>query len=569
MKPNLTIIRFIFSFILLCVFVLVFRLYVIQVVDAEKYSASADQQQKKPTSHLFNRGTISFSKKDGGLVSAATLQSGYIVAINPQILKNPEEVYEKLSSIVPDIDRDTFLAKANKVNDPYEEILKRVNSETGEKIKNLKITGLNIFNDKWRIYPGESMSAHVLGIVAYKGDELAGRYGLERYYEDNLKKDNQVSYRNFFVGIFSSIKDGLSGVAKYEGDIVTTIEPIVEAFFESELEQINKKWSSDYTGGIIIDPKTGEIIAMAMYPTFNPNSFQEEKNSAIFSNPLVENVYEMGSIIKPLTVSAGLDSGSITPDTTYFDTGSMTLNNKTFSNYDGKGRGLISMQEVLNQSLNTGAAFVVQKMGKENFSKYMFGFGLGEKTGIDLPNEAMNLVDNLKSPRDIEHATASFGQGIALTPIATVRALSSLANGGVLIYPHIVKEIKYTTGLSKKISPEPGRRVLKPETAEAISKMLVKTVDTSIIEGKIKIPNYSVAAKTGTAQIAKEGGGGYYDDRFLHSFFGYFPAYDPRFLVFLYTYHPKGIRFSSETLPVPFMNIAKFLINYYEIPPDR
>ncbi len=546
-----------------------FRLYIVQVIDASKYKGVANQQHTKIASSIFNRGTISFTKKDGGLVSAATLQSGYIVAINPQILKNAEDVYKKLVLLVPSLDENIFLTHAKKVNDPYEEILKHVDSDTGKKIGALGIVGLNIFQDKWRFYPGDSIAAHVLGLVGYKGDVLGGRYGLERFYEDTLKKDNQVSYVNFFVSIFSNIKNGLSGNAKYEGDIVTTIEPSVEAFLERELEQINKKWSSDYSGGIIIDPKTGEIVAMALYPTFNPNAPQDEISSAIFSNPLVENVYEMGSIIKPLTMSAGIDTGAVTPKTTYFDTGSVTLNGKTISNYDGKGRGLIPMQEVLNQSLNTGAAFVVKTMGKEKFLKYMFDFGLGEKSGIDLPNEAAGLVDNLNSPREIEPTTASFGQGIAISPVVTVRALSVLANGGTLIYPHIVKEINYTTGLSKTISFPEGRRVLKPETSETISKMLVETVDKSIIEGKIKIPNYSVAAKTGTAQIAKEGGGGYYDDRFLHSFFGYFPAYDPRFLVFIFTYNPKGVKYSSDTLPIPFMDITKFLINYYEIPPDR
>ncbi len=569
MRPNISRIRFIFSCIVLCACVLIFRLYSIQVVNAEKYSDIADQQHKRPGSNVFNRGTIFFQKKDGGQVSAATLQSGYIVAINPQVLKNPEEVFTKLVALVSTLDRDTFFARANKITDPYEEVLKHVNTEIGEKIEALGITGLNIFKEKWRFYPGEEMAAHVLGIMAYKGNDFGGRYGLERSYDELLKKDNSASYANFFVDVFLNIKDSVSNHSKSHGDIVTTIEPSVQAFLEREITQVNKKWSADYTGGIVIDPKTGEIVAMAMYPSFNPNSFQEEKNPAIFSNPLVENVYEMGSIVKPLTVASGLDAGVITPQTTYNDTGSVTLNGKTISNYDGKGRGVISMQEVLNQSLNTGATFVMQQLGKDKFSQYMINFGLGEKTGVDLPNEAAPLVQNLKSSRDIEHATASFGQGIAVTPIAMVRALSSLANGGTLVTPHLVKKIYFNSGTSKTISFDDGRRVISEKTSETISKMLVQTVDASIIEGKIKIPNYSVAAKTGTAQIANPNGGGYYEDRFLHSFFGYFPAYNPRFLVFLFMYYPKNIRFSSETLPIPFMNIAKYLINYYEIPPDR
>lgn len=569
MRPSIGRIRLIFSLIALCSCVLVFRLYTLQVVHAEKYEEIASSQHKRPTSQMFNRGTIFFQKKDGGQVSAATLQTGYTVAINPEILEFPEEVFTKLVHSIPTLDRDTFLARAKKTSDPYEEVAKRVSTEVGEEIDELNITGVNIFKEKWRIYPGERMASHVLGIVAFKGNELGGRYGLERFYEDLLGRDSSSSYANFFVEIFLNIKDSVSSQGVSRGDIVTSIEPSVQAFFENELEAVNTKWSSEYTGGIIIDPQTGEIVAMAMYPAFNPNSFQEEKNPTIFSNPLVENVYEMGSIVKPLTIAAGIDAGAITPETTYNDTGSATFNGKTINNYDGVGRGIISMQEVLNQSLNTGVAFAVQKMGKETFSKYMINFGFGEKTSIDLPNEAAPLVQNLNSPRDIEHVTASFGQGVAVTPIAIVRALSSLANGGTLVTPHLVKKIYFESGTTKVVSFPPGRRVISEKTAETISKMLVKTVDTSIIEGKIKIPNYSVAAKTGTAQIANPAGGGYYDDRFLHSFFGYFPAYQPRFLVFLFTYHPKGIRFSSETLPIPFMNIAKYLINYYEIPPDR
>ena len=277
----------------------------------------------------------------------------------------------------------------------------------------------------------------------------------------------------------------------------------------------------------------------------------------------------MGSIIKPLTLSAGIDAGVITAKSTYYDEGFVIVNNQKIKNFDDKVRGIVSMQDVLSQSLNVGAAHVESLLGNDLFTKYMYAFGVNKKTGIDLPSEGRNLSSGLESHRDIEHVTASFGQGLALTPIATIRALSAVANGGLLIKPHIVKSINYKIGISKNTPIEPGTRVIQATTSEEVSRMLVYSVDNVLLSGTLKMPNYSVAAKTGTAQIAKEGGGGYADNQFLHSFVGYFPAYNPKFIILLYTINPKGARFGSETLTLPFMDTVKFLINYYDVPPDR
>lgn len=549
--------------------VLIMRLYFIQIVHGSYFEEKADRQYTKKNGEVFDRGSIFFINKDGTEVSAATLKSGFTLAINPMQIEEVEDTFNLISTVYPELDENKFIEKASKKDDPYEELVTKIDEELGEKISALRIPGVILEKEKWRYYPGRNIASQALGFVAFKDDTLTGRYGVERYYNDILDRRKDDAYSNFFLQIFSGLKNAVtSDVMGGAGDLVLTIEPNVNQNFRDIIEKVRGEYSAERAGGIIMDPKNGEILAMVSLPDFDLNDFKNIKDPSVFNNPMVESVYEMGSIIKPLTVASGLDSGAITAKTIYDDKGSITLDKKTFSNYDGKARGIVPMQEVLNQSLNTGVAFIVSKMGNATFADYFRKFGLGEETGVDLPGEVAGLIKNLDSTRDIEYATASFGQGIALSPIATVRALAALGNGGYLVTPHIVKEVKYKNGIKKVTSYEPVP-VLKPETSREISRMLTEVVDTALLKGQIKLDHYSVAAKTGTAQIAKESGGGYYEDRYLHSFFGYFPSYEPKFIVFMYLYYPKNVRFASETLTVPFSNVSKYLINYYEVPPDR
>lgn len=571
MRPNsISRIRLIFLLMSLFALVLVARLFFIQVINGKAYEEEAENQYVVSARESFDRGEIFFREKDGQLVSAATLKSGFTIAINPTILKNPESVYDKISAIYP-IDKKTFLEKAAKTYDPYEEVAKRVPKDEAHKINSLGISGVSINGEKWRFYPAQNLASQVLGFVGFGDDDkMSGRYGLEKYYEGVLGRSESNLYVNFFAEIFSNISNVVfKNDYEREGNLVLNLDPNVEAFLEKELNNVLKKWSGESVGGLILDPKTGAIYALGAAPNFNPNSFKDEKNQKVFSNPLVENVFEMGSIIKPLAMAAAIDAKAVTAETEYDDKGFVILNNRRIENFDHKARGISSMQRVLNESLNTGMVFVMQKLGRDKFREYMLSYGINEETGIDLPNEIHGLTSNLESSRDIEYATASFGQGIAMTPIETARALSALSNGGLLVTPQVVSEIVYKVGPSKKIYPDEGKRVLKKETSEEITRMLVEVVDKALLGGTVKMANYSIAAKTGTAQIADTINGGYYEDRFLHSFFGYFPAYNPRFLVFLYNVYPKEAKYASQTLTHPFMNIAKFLINYYEIPPDR
>ncbi len=560
--------------IVLCLGVLfIVRLYFLQVVHHADFKKEAESQYIATLPNLYNRGNIYFTQKDGKHVAAASVGSGYVIAIVPKLVDSPQKTYDKISPLIP-ISYDEFMASIAKKKDPYEEIATRVPEDAALELKALKLPGVQIFRQTWRFYPAGTLAAQTIGFVGYNGDQLTGRYGLESYYNDTLTRNSKNLYVNFFAELFSNITDTIfDRTEDQSGDLVLTIEPTVQSYLETELQSVMDDWHSDESGAIIMDPKTGEIYAMAVNPTFDLNQYGKVKEVGTFGNPSVEDVYEMGSIVKPITMAAGLDAGVISESTTYNDTGHVTLNNKTFGNYDGRGRGPNTpMQKVLNDSLNTGVAFVVGKLGNERFADYLLNkFHVGEETGIDLPGERQGLMSNLSSKRDIEYATASFGQGIAVTPINMIAALSILGNGGITVSPHVVSEIDYTSGKVKKISQVPPEQAIKPETSERITRMLVTVVDKALLNGSVSIPEYSVAAKTGTAQIARapKDGGGYYEDRYLHTFFGYFPAYNPKFIVFMYTYYPKDATFASHTLTMPFIRITKFLLHYYNVPPDR
>lgn len=571
-KQIIVRIRLLSGFIVLLTLVLVARLYSIQVIHAEEYQTKAANQYVHTKSDLYSRGSIQFTTRDGDTLSAASIQSGYVLAVNPEHIITDTAAF--CESLLTYLDGSVERC-AERVSIPgrtYLELNDRLSDEEAETLDALDIDGVQLYKNQWRYYPSGSVAARSVGFVGYDdtGTELRGKYGLERFYDDILYEERQIRSVNFFAELFSNLGDTTytQGDTGINGDVITTLEPTVSRRLDDVLIRTNEEYSSTLTGAIIMDPHTGEIVAMNAVPSFDLNN-RSDASIEQFRNPLVENVYEFGSTIKALTVAAGLDSGAVTPYTTYYDAGSIELDTFTIRNFDGRGRGTVPMQEVLNQSLNTGVAHIVTEMGKESFRDYFLNFKLGSETGIDLPNEVHGLVDNLNSPRDVEYATASFGQGIAMTPIATIRALATLGNGGVLVTPHLVKRIEYDNGNVKEIRFPEGEQVIREETSEEISRMLSIVVDDALRGGDVALPNHSIGAKTGTAQIPDPINGGYYEDKFLHSFFGYFPAYDPEFIIFMYTVEPQGVRYASETLTTPFMDMTKFLINYYSIPPDR
>ncbi len=574
---------------------LIAKLYIVQVVKHQVYRDIADRQYIKKSNAPDDRGAIYFTTKDGDAVPAATMKSVYTVYINPKSFFTQvkagkyngdtgpiqdqnlalETLQKKLSSIlslatssevVPGVEVASIIQKQN---DTYEELFKNVEEEDVEKFKALNLNFLGFVKEKKRYYPGGDLASHVIGILGYKENTLAGRYGLEKLYQDNLVR-KQSAYTNFFADLFSGAKKIVSDKEKFEGDIYTTIEPVVQKELQKTIARIQSKEMSTLTGAIIMDPYTGEILAMAQTPSFDPGQTKKVKDISVYNNDMVSASHEMGSIIKPLTMAVGIDTGKVHADSIYRDEGFVKVRDRTIYNFDHKGRGDISMQTALSKSLNTGFVYIAKLVGNDTLTDYFYKFGLGEKTLIDLPDESAPLTQNLKKG-DVEHATASFGQGIAMTPVGTIRSLAIIANGGYLVKPHVTKKIKYSIGTEKEfeiVEFSDKNRLLKPDTVDEVRRMLVYNVDHSLLDGKRKNPHYSIGAKTGTAQIASPNGG-YYDDRNIHTFIGFFPAYKPKVIVFMYTIYPKTSQYASESLANSFLDLSDFLIQYYEIPPDR
>ncbi|MEK7643315.1 MAG: penicillin-binding protein 2 [Patescibacteria group bacterium] len=547
-----------------CVGGIITRLFWLQVLDHDIYEAKAAQQHSVERVLRARRGEILLYEKDN-VVPVATTKQGWLLAINPSEIGSPETLYELLTTVGGlTLDREEFFTKAAKKEDPYEIIAHRVSHDAKTAIVARKPKGVTFSEEQWRFYPAGDFASQVIGFVGADGE---GKYGLERYYNSDFEGEDGVFHgEETSGGRLLSFAKKLISPQRDGATVVLTIDAGVQTYLQKELNGVQRAYHARSAGGIIIEPKTGRILAMAAVPSFNPNEYFKQKDVGVFQNPNVESRFEMGSVVKPLTMAAAIDSGAVNRDTTYNDTGERTFDTLTVRNFDGKARGVVNIQEILSQSLNMGSVFLMERMGKETFRRYMTQYQIGESTHIDLPNEVTGDIRNLESTRMIEFATASFGQGISMTPMEFVRALSSLANEGNLTHPYLVEKIRHQDGSEVLRKPQQQERVLKQETATEVTRMLVRVVDEKLANGKGKIPGYAVAAKTGTAQMASGNG---YGDEFLHTFFGYGPAFDPRFLVFLFLERPQGVRYASETLTQPFRSTIQYLFSYYEVPPDR
>lgn len=533
------------------------------------YKEIAQNQHVLDADILPNRGEVYCKNGQKDIYPLATNKQYPTIYVSPKEIANKEEVVKFLVDEL-EIDKETAFGYFDDPDDPFEVVLRKADEEYAKKVEEYDAKGIYVMYETFRYYPGDTLGSQVLGFVGHDGEGISGRYGIEAYWEEILRGDpGYVSQERDARGGWISVSGREFQPAKNGKDIILTLDAGVQYEVERVLKERVEQHDADSASAIVLEVGTGKILAMANMPTFDPNEFSSVKDMGLFLNPAVSHVYESGSVFKPVTLAIGLDAGVIEPDTTYIDTGVIYEAGYEIMNSDEESYGRQTMTQVLEESLNTGTIFVQKKVGNKDFKEYVERFGFGEKTGVELPSESRGNISNLEYlQRDINFYTASFGQGISMTLLQLAQSYDVLANGGVLMRPHIVDSLISEDGEREEIEPEVLRRVITEETSFDIREMLYSVVEKGH-GSRARVPGYRVGGKTGTAQVAKKDERGYSDEKSIGTFAGLAPIDDPRFVVVVKIRNPKDVIWAESSAAPAFGEIMKFLLDYYNVNPTE
>ena len=560
-------IRFVFFLVFLFAGAIIFKLYSIQVYSFDYYKALADNQHSFFKNLIPQRGEI-YLKDKNRLYPVAVNKNVKMAYAVPREIENSESAAEIAAGILG-MDKGELKEKFGKPDDVYEVIKHRLSEEETQKIQDSKIAGIHLADEDYRYYPAGELASNVLGFVGWSNDDFGGRYGLEAYFEPELKgqegklfqnKDNSGGWVSIGKKEIMQAEDGV--------DFILTIDHIIQYETEKILKSAVERFGANRGTIIVMEPQTGKILAMANYPNFNPNDFRNVESMENFRNLAVSDSYECGSVFKTITLAAAIDDGKINPDTAYTDTGNVSEAGYNIKNSDLKANGVQTMTQVLEKSLNTGAIYAEKLVGNKDFADYVKRFGFGELTGINLPGESGGNISNLKNLKsNIQFFTASFGQGITVTPIQLISAYNAIANGGTLMKPQIVEKI-ISSKKEEIIMPQEVRRVISQTASNEISQILKSVVANG--HGKqAGVPGYGVAGKTGTAQIASQEKKGYEEGTNIGSFAGFAPVDNPQFTILVRMDDPKNVEWAESSAAPAFGELMKFLLDYRNIKPTE
>lgn len=507
-----------------------FRLYEVQINQSVYYGAKAEARDKIAEALSLRRGDIFFMDRDGSFISVAQNKEYPVVVAIPRDVVDPHLAAGLLSPILQKNEEELLAALSNSQL-LYRLLAEKISEAQVLAVNSLALKGIYVDTKQYRYYPFGELAAQLIGFVGFTEDknEPKGLYGIEKFYDSELARGESVNL---------------------------TIDKNIQSQAEKILKELAEKYGA--TGGTVIveEPTTGKILALANTPGFDPNRYEEFPLS-YFINPAVQHMYEPGSVFKPITMASGIDSGKITPETTFVDNGFVTLNGKTIRNHDNTVYGKVTMTNVIERSINTGSVYAEQKIGHATFIDYLKSFGFWDKTEVDLPGEQVSNLKNLerKEVRAIDFATASFGQGVAVTPLALINAYAIIANRGLMMRPYV----------NAATEPAIVKGVITEKTSEAVMEMMRRAV---VVNRLAAIPNFNVAGKTGTANIPDFQVGGYTDE-LIHTYVGLAPVSAPRFVILMKLDKPQVGELAGLTVVPGFRRLAEFVLNYYNIYPDN
>jgi len=521
--------------------------------------------------------------KDTNIAHLATTLAQYTLTkpLPPEFAwQNPQEattesVSEPLSptptltaSISP---IDTEIARLNQLlgntKNSWIQLSSYISQTQKELIAEQKLHGLVFLPKTTRIYPEVSQFPHVLGIVGKNSQGLpTGYFGLEGFYNRDLSgEQGRISKETDARGNPIAIGQSRSINSIQGRSLITNLDRTVQYILEKELKDGLKTYMAVAGTATIMDPKTGAIIAMASIPQYQPNWYEDYPAEA-YSNPVVAQSYEPGSIFKPLVMVSAIDKKVVDDGTICPCNGPVAIGPEVIGNWDSSYHPNSTLTDIIKNSDNVGMVFVGKQLGQDNLISTLNDFGIGTKTGIDLQEEMTPKLRNNDDWREIDLATATFGQGIAVTPIQMLTAMGAIANGGLLMQPQVVNQID-DNGTIIPIEPRPIRQVVSAQSADKMKQIMTTAFEFFITyHGRKDLAGYRIAGKTGTAQIPIKG---HYDkDKVIASFIGFAPAEDPKFIMLVTLREPKSGNFASQTAAPLWFSIAKQLFSYWGIQPQ-
>ena len=557
--------------------IIIGRLFYLQIFNHKFYQSQALGQQagfkeiKGSRGEIFSENSKESRGNSGsnqinpvrnfvsnGVKSLAINEKRWQIFAIPKKIKDKNSFADTLSEVIKET-KDSILSKLEK-SDSYIIIKKDLLTQDVDIIKKLKLEGLYLESIPFRYYPEAGFASQIIGFL---GGDSMGQYGIEGYYDDVLKgKAGIKEEKRGFDLINSEDISYLNG-----SDLYLTIDYNIQ--FQAELLLQEAKKDIDIESGqiIVLKPDSGRILALANFPSFDLNKYSKENNLDIFQDSSIQKIFEPGSIFKPFTMAMALNEGKVSPNTKFKDTGFVKIGPDTVYNFDHKIYNEQDMSGILEKSINTGAVFLSRLLPHQTFLDYIDSFGFNNKTGVDLQGEVNSKNEILRNGSDFGFATASFGQGIEMTPLQLARAFCAFANGGRIVKPYIVEKIvQGQKEEEKNIQPEILDPVISQKTVSEVTAMLINVVDRGFGKGA-KINGYYLAGKTGTAQVPLKDKRGYDPDKTIQSFVGFGPALKPQFLILVKLDDPKVPQSSLSATPI-FKKLSQYIIDYWQIPPD-